>query len=264
MHRANALPAEPLAVSEALHSEPQLNPAARAVARLPWEGRVDNRALLDAALAAAAARGVALHAGAEVAAIEMEGRRCVGVRANGERVPAGTVVVAAGCYSVRIAGVERFAPVRPVRGQMVALRPAAPLAHVLRCERGYIVPREDGRVVAGSTLEDAGFEKRVTPEGLAAILSAAVELVPSLAGAEALETWSGLRPDTPDHLPVLGPTDIEGLLVATGHYRNGILLAPITAQLVREWILEGKPSLDAARYSPLRFARSGSAREQAG
>jgi glycine oxidase len=127
------------------------------------------------------------------------------------------------------------------------------LRHVLRSEHGYIVPRSDGRVVAGSTLENAGFDKHVTPGGLQQILSAALELAPTLAEAEVLETWSGLRPGTPDNLPILGPTGIDGLLIATGHYRNGILLAPVTAKLLRDWITRGKTAFDAEIFSPRRF-----------
>jgi glycine oxidase len=124
---------------------------------------------------------------------------------------------------------------------------------VLRSHRGYVVPRNNGSVVAGSTLENAGFEKHVTPAGLRQILDAAVELAPVLSEAAILETWAGLRPGTPDGLPLLGPTDLEGLLIATGHYRNGILLAPITAKLIREWIFDGRTSEAAEKFSPLRF-----------
>jgi glycine oxidase len=109
--------------------------------------------------------------------------------------------------------------------------------------------------VAGSTLENAGYEKAVTSGGLEEILGAVNELAPSLAGAEILETWSGLRPGSPDQLPLLGPTDLEGLLIATGHYRNGILLAPITAKLLTEWITEGRTSINCDDFSPLRFLR---------
>jgi glycine oxidase len=140
---------------------------------------------------------------------------------------------------------------------MVALQHcAAQLRRVLRSDRGYIVPRDDSapqRVVAGSTVEDAGFAKRVTPQGLERIFSAVQELAPGLSGAEVVETWSGLRPGTPDHLPLLGPGELDGLTFATGHYRNGILLAPITAKLVREWVTERRVSLEWERFSPLRF-----------
>ena len=141
---------------------------------------------------------------------------------------------------------------------MVALsNSAARLRRVLRCDRGYIVPRDDATpqfLVAGSTLENAGFEKRVTPRGLEKIFSAVQELVPGLASAEVVDTWSGLRPDTPDHLPLLGPGELDGLTFATGHYRSGILLAPMTAKLVREWVTERRVSLDWEPFSPLRFA----------
>ncbi|MGB6199431.1 MAG: FAD-dependent oxidoreductase, partial [Candidatus Acidiferrales bacterium] len=149
---------------------------------------------------------------------------------------------------------------RPVRGQMVALRSsAAPINRVLRSARGYIVPRDDARpqrLVAGSTLENAGYEKRVTPEGIAHVLEAAQEIVPGLDCAEIIETWCGLRPDTPDHLPILGPTDIDGLTIATGHFRNGILLAPITAKLIADWVTERRTSFDWDIFSPLRFGEA--------
>lgn len=146
-------------------------------------------------------------------------------------------------------------PTRPVRGQLLALRPQNfRLNQVLRSEHGYLVPRADGRIVAGSTIEEAGFEKKVTAEGIVRILHAALAMCPTLSGAELIETWSGLRPGTPDALPILGPADAEGLVVATGHYRNGILLAPITAKLVREWITTGKTHFDASRFSPQRFS----------
>jgi glycine oxidase len=142
---------------------------------------------------------------------------------------------------------------------MVALRNAGiPLRRVLRSERGYIVPRDQDipqNLVAGSTIENAGYQKAVTSGGLEEILGAVNELAPSLAGAEIAETWSGLRPGTPDQLPILGPTDMKGLIIATGHYRNGILLAPITAKLITEWITDGRTSLDWEDFSPLRFLR---------
>jgi glycine oxidase len=125
----------------------------------------------------------------------------------------------------------------------------------LRSKSGYLVPRSDGRIVAGSTIEEAGFEKRVTAAGIRSIIDTAMELCPELNDAELLETWSGLRPGSPDALPILGPI-AEGLIVATGHYRNGILLAPITAKLVREWILKEGTSFNAKPYSPTRFEAS--------
>jgi glycine oxidase len=128
------------------------------------------------------------------------------------------------------------------------------LNRVVRSAHGYVVPRGNGLFVAGSTIENAGFEKQVTAGGISKILAAATKLVPALAGAAIRETWAGLRPDTPDHMPIIGPTDIDGLWIASGHYRNGILLAPITAKNLGEWITRGTPSSLLEPYSPLRFA----------
>jgi len=188
----------------------------------------------------------------------MERERCTGLVAGSERIEAGQVVLAAGCFSAGIGSaseiVRQYAPTRPVRGQMMALRPDSPLLrHVLRSAKGYLVPRRDGRIIAGSTSEEAGFEKRVTPGGLQKILNNALELLPELAGAEIVETWSGLRPGTPDDLPIIGPTDIDGLMIATGHYRNGILLSAVTARVIREWVTAGRTSFDAKAFSPMRF-----------
>jgi len=125
----------------------------------------------------------------------------------------------------------------------------------------YLVPRNDGRILAGATVEYKGFDKMVTAGGQRKLFSAAIELVPALEGARVDETWAGLRPDSPDHLPILGPTDLQGLVIATGHFRSGVLLTPITAKLVREWITTENVSADWERFSPLRFA---SARRQSG
>jgi len=264
LHRGLGLPTEPLPIDEARKLEPALGREARAAAWMKYEGFIDPRALIEAVLAAASASGVELHTGANVTQITGEGGRCGGVTTASEKFGAGQVVLAAGAFSAKIEGFAPPVSVRPIRGQMVALSSAAiPLRRVLRSERGYLVPRGGAspqRIVAGSTLEDAGFEKRVTPGGLERIFSAAQELVPALAGAEVLETWSGLRPDTPDHLPLLGPGELTGLTIATGHYRNGILLAPITAKLVREWITEQRVSMDWQIFDPLRFNEAKSAR----
>lgn len=139
---------------------------------------------------------------------------------------------------------------------MIALRgpEGSGLRYVARSPRGYILPREDGRLVIGSTSEDVGFDKSLTPAGLRQLLAAGIELVPSAASLPFAEAWAGLRPDSPDHLPILGATDMENYFVATGHYRNGILLAPITAELVGDVILGRTPRLALEPFSPLRFA----------
>ena len=264
LHRGLGLPTEPLPIDEARKLEPALGREARAAAWMEYEGSVDPRVLTEAVLAAATASGVEVHKHASVTRMTADGGRCSGVTTTAEQFSAGHVVLAAGAFSAKIEGFAPPVAVRPIRGQMVALRGSAvPLRHVLRSERGYLVPREAAspqRIVAGSTLEDAGFEKRVTPGGLEQIFSAVQELAPALAGAEVLETWCGLRPDTPDHLPLLGPSELTGLTIATGHYRNGILLAPITAKLVREWITEQRVSMDWQPFDPQRFNQAKFAR----
>jgi glycine oxidase len=171
-----------------------------------------------------------------------------------EKIEAQWTIVAAGCFSAAIEGVAAYAPVRPAKGQMAALRADdLKIERVLWSEKIYLVPRNDGRILAGATVEHAGFDKRVTAGGMEKILSAAIELAPGLRNARIEETWAGLRPDTPDHMPILGPTDVYGLLMATGHFRSGILLTPITARLMREWITEQSVSVDWERFSPMRF-----------
>jgi glycine oxidase len=257
--RQAGLSAEPVSLQTARQWEPSIGPAACAAAWFSQEATVEPRSLVSAVLAAATRRGTEFLADSCVTGLVRERNRCTGAIAGGQVISAGQVVVAAGCFSGEIApGDQWFAPyvpTRPVRGQMMALRPeGAGLRRVLRSEAGYLVPRRDGRIVAGSTSEQVGFERRVTPAGLRKIFDVALELFPGLAGAEVLETWSGLRPGTPDDLPILGPTGVDGLLIATGHYRNGILLAPVTAKLIRQWITGARRELDLAAFSPLRFA----------
>jgi len=259
-HRRHGLVAAAISPDLAREMEPSLSADNGSVAWLPEEATIDPRRLLEALVSAAKTRGAQIHANCEVSSLLYESRRCAGVIAAGEKTMARSVLITAGCFSGAMKdGIARYFPTCPVRGQMISLRHAhVRLTRVLRSEHGYLVPRSDGRIIAGSTLEHSGFTKAVTPGGVQKILTAALELVPALDDAQILETWSGLRPGTPDDLPILGPTDVEGLHVATGHYRNGILLAPVTAKLVREWITTGKTNLDVAAFSPLRFQRSAS------
>jgi len=253
------LPGEALAPEEAQQREPALNKKLVAALFLPGDRQVDNRRLLQALLVAAVGAGVEFRAGAPAAEWWIESGRMRGVRtAAGEKLEAGAVVNALGCWAGTVPPLgRRYAPVRPVRGQMLALE-AAPdfLRHVVRSPRGYLVPRGGGRLLVGSTMEDAGYDKSVTPSGLRGLLAAAVEIAPGAAGLPFVEAWAGLRPDTPDHLPILGATDIKNYFVATGHFRNGILLAPLTAELMTEAILNRKPRLALAPFSPLRFAET--------
>jgi glycine oxidase len=260
LHRGLGLACEALDLEEARDIEPALGREVRAAAFLPDECSVSPRELTAAVLAAAAAAGVDLLPGVEVSSLVLDEKKCAGVRTSKDEVfHSSQVVLAAGCWTSQICHAAPYAPTVPVRGQMAALRHrGAPIRHVLRSERGYLVPRgmeSPQTVVVGSTLENAGYEKRVTSGGIEKILSAANELAPELAKAEMIATWSGLRPGTPDQLPILGPVDIDGLVFATGHYRNGILLAPITAKLVGEWIAERRTSFNWEAFSPLRFSR---------
>jgi len=248
--------AEAVSMETALAWENAIGQAANAAAWLPEEGRVDPRLLMGAVAVAARHRGVEFREHCPVTGVTVHGDRCLGVVVDKGRIPAGHVVLAAGSFSSQIQSLAQYAPTRPVRGQMVALHPNRPrLRRVLRSKNGYLVPRRCGHIVAGSTSEEVGFDKRVTGQGVRRVLENAFELVPSLECAEIVETWSGLRPGTPDDLPILGPTPLEGLLIATGHYRNGILLAAATARLVREWVTRGRTFFDTEPFSPLRFAK---------
>jgi glycine oxidase len=246
---------EPLSEDAARKKEKHLGLAAGVAASLPEEATLDPRLLMKACLTAAERRGVETRTGCEVTSVLEDARRCTGIVAGTEKILTENVIAAAGSFTADISSLARFAPTRPVRGQMLALRSnEIRLERVVRSEKGYLVPRRDGRIIAGSTLEDAGFDKSITPGGIRQILDGVLELVPGLANAKIIETWAGLRPGTPDTLPILGPTDVKGLFVATGHYRNGILLAPVTAKLLRDWIVSGRTSVNADLFSPLRFS----------
>jgi glycine oxidase len=251
------LKAEAISAEDAREMEPALSPEVEAAVLRPDEASVDNRALTQAVLDAARKSGAEIFAHKKVRGIWREKNRCAGLQLENEKVSAKWTIVAAGSFSGNIAGVDAYAPVRPAKGQMVSLRAQhVQIERVLWSDKIYLVPRNDGRILAGATVEYVGFDKRVTAGGVRKILDGAIELAPDLAQARVEETWAGLRPDSPDHLPILGPTEIEALLVATGHFRSGILLTPITARLIREWITEQRVSTDWERFSPLRFVEA--------
>ncbi|MGH9748023.1 MAG: glycine oxidase ThiO [Candidatus Acidiferrales bacterium] len=248
---------EAVTLDAARKAEPSIGSAARAAAWLPEEATIDPRLLTQAVLAAAQRRGVEILADSGVTSVQLDGNHCTGVIAGGGTINAKCVIVAAGCFTGGIDWLARYAPTRPIRGQMLALQPkGAAITRTLRSSKAYLVPRPDGRIVAGSTLEDAGFDKHVTPAGVQKILDGILELVPALATAQLIDSWAGLRPGTPDNLPILGPTDIRGFHIATGHYRNGILLAPATARVLCDLVLGKAPSLNINRFSPLRFGEA--------
>jgi glycine oxidase len=259
--QARGLRSEWLGAADARAAEPHLGPAVRAAMRLPDEGHVNARLLARALSQGAAIAGARFLQGHYVRRVITEGGRARGLELDGETLAAGTVVIAAGSWSSLVEGSGVPPPiVRPARGQMVAIEMRPPLfKHVLApFARGYLVPRLDGTVLAGSTLEMVGYRKEVTVAGLAEILAMVRAVVPALDHAPVVETWSNFRPYTEDHLPVLGRTGVEGLVLATGHYRYGILLTPVTAQLLAELIASGVSSVDLTPFSVARFHREGS------
>jgi len=255
LHHGLGLRAEPLRPEEARELEPALSPEVEAAALRPEEASIDNRALTRAVLRAAQQSGAEIFQDHDVEAIWHEKGRCAGLKLRNENVSAKWTIIAAGCFSANIEGVAAYAPVRPAKGQMVSMRAdELKIERVLWSEKVYLVPRNDGRMLAGASVEYVGFDKHVTAGAVEKILSDAIELVPGLAKARIEETWAGLRPDSPDHLPILGPTDLDGLLMATGHFRSGVLLTPVTARLMREWITQQWVTVDWERFSPMRFA----------
>jgi glycine oxidase len=253
---ACGLRAEALGPDDAARLEPALGPVVRAALRFPDDAQVSPPALARALSQAAAAAGARFLQGRYVRRVRVERGAAVGVDLDGELLPAGAVVVAAGSWSGLVEGAGVPAQVvRPARGQLVAIETRPPLfRHVLSVHgRGYLVPRRDGTVIAGSTMEMVGFRKEVTVGGLAEILGLARTLVPRLADAPVVGSWSNFRPYTEDQLPVLGPTGVRGLVLATGHHRNGILLAPITAAAIAELVATGRSAIDLAPFSVSRF-----------
>ena len=220
--------------SEARALEPALAPSVRLGAEFPDDHSADPRALTAALVAACERAGVELCPHTEVAQLD--------------RVDAEQVVLAAGPFSEALATL----PVRPVKGQTIRLRGEPLLERTLRYETGYLVPRGDGRLIVGATLEERGFDTAVTALAVYELLRDAAELVPGVLELEVEELVAGLRPGTPDNAPLIGRLD-ERVVVATGHYRNGILLAPVTARVLGDLLLEGSPPVDLRPFSPHRF-----------
>jgi glycine oxidase len=253
---ARGLRVESLSGEAARAREPALAPAVRAALAFNDDAQVVARELARAFSQAAAGAGARFLTGRYVRRVLVDKGSVTGVELDGEVLPAAVVVVAAGSWSglVEGAGVPPSV-VRPARGQLVSIETRPPLfRHVVSAPGGYLVPRRDGTVLAGSTVEMAGFRKEVTVGGLAAILTLARTLFPALADAPVTASWSNFRPFTEDHLPVLGATSVRGLVLATGHFRNGILLAPITAQAIADLIATGQAPIDLAPFAIERFA----------
>jgi glycine oxidase len=247
------IPCELWSAERVREEEPNVAPGVAGALYFPDHGLVDNRALMAALPVAASRRGAALRSDAAVTDLLMEGERVVGVRVGSERLPAGAVVIAAGCWSGQLG--LRPAPVAPSKGQMVALADGAALCrHIVSVPGGSLAPRGDGRLTYGATKEDVGFDKRVTAGAVARLLAGAIRICPAVADLAVQQTWAGLRPVVQaDQLPVLGAA-APGLFYATGHYSMGILSAPATAEAMSGLLLEGRSPLPIETFSPLRFA----------
>jgi glycine oxidase len=217
------------------------------------ERSVDPRALTAAAVQTAKNRGVDFSSGDEVTAVHQSEGRVTGVTTVKTSFAAHNVVNCAGAWAGSIAPITL--PTRPVKGQMLCLvMPSRSLLqHVVRSPKVYLIPRSDGRLLIGATVEEAGFDKRTVPATIQNQHHAALELMPKLREAKILEDWAGLRPGTPDGLPILGESEVPGYYVATGHFRDGILLAPITAQVMAQVISGETPAQGLSAFSPQRF-----------
>jgi len=248
------LAVELLTSTSARELEPCISEATFGALRFPNDIQVENRRLIAALANSVNALGVKTFTETTVEKLVVEGRRITGVQTSRGEISSPTVIVAAGAWSGFL--LPAAPAITPVRGQMLCLESKPQLTrHVIFSPRGYLVPRQDGRLLAGSTSENAGFAKRVTAGGIATILRHALEISPAVTNLPIIDTWAGLRPRAADGLPVLGPCgEIDGLFYATGHYRNGILLAPLTAELISEAIVAGITSPLLAPFSPDRFS----------
>jgi glycine oxidase len=237
--------------------EPELSSKLRGGVAFDGDARVDPRRLFRALHIAATRAGVVFRSGAYVRRVVTEDGRATGVALDdGSVVRARHVLVAAGSWTSLVEGLGiKPGSVRPVRGQIVELETPEPvLASVVFGPRAYLVPRDDGRTLVGSTMEFVGYRREVTAQAVRDLLDAAIELVPALGAAKLGETWSNFRPYTDDELPLLGATQIPGLWLASGHYRNGILLAPITAAIVAALVRGKRSPVPLDPFAPRRGA----------
>jgi glycine oxidase len=250
--REAGLPVETLAAGALASLEPQLSPATLAV-RYGDGHQIDTRAAIVALISSCVRAGVQLlrH---EVRRVRHDHRRVIGIDTDAGALDAAHVVIAAGAWSSLVDGVP-LAPgaIAPVRGQMIELRaPSPPVRHVVFGAGGYLVPRADGRVLVGSTEERAGFVKEVTAAGLTTLGARAARLCPALASLPVADHWSGLRPASADSLPYVGATAVNGLWLCSGHFRNGVLLAPLSAEIMLALVTGGTVPVDMTALSPSR------------
>ena len=254
------LSSRPLTSRECRSLEPLLAPSVRGGLLVEGDHQVDNRRLVDALLIACDRAGVVVERASATEFI-IEHDAVVGV----DHLRAPTTVLAAGCWSGDLKGLppEAVPPVRPVKGQILRLRDdvSHPLISrnvraVVRGRPIYLVPRENGEIVLGATMEEQGFDQTVTVGATSELLSDARELLPGVSELALVETSAGLRPGSPDNAPLLGPTALPGLALAAGHYRNGILLTPITADIIAEYLVSGDIAAAYTAFDPRRFTKA--------
>jgi glycine oxidase len=251
---------------DARRFEPSISKNVLSALRFPLDTQVENRRLIAALAVSNEKLGVRMETGTTVKSLKLDRGRIAGVETSRGFVATGTVVIASGAWASMLrllttsgkASSDKGLPdprIEPVRGQMLCFEANPQIfGHVIYSPRGYVVPRRDGRLLAGSTTEHAGFDKRVTAAGLHGILSAALEISPQIGSLALTSFWAGLRPRAADGLPVLGPcAEIEGIFYAAGHYRNGILLAPITGELIAAAIVDRVVPASLNIFSPDRF-----------
>jgi len=249
-----------LSRAEALEHEPYLNPRLAGALLVHGDHQVENRILVAALKTAFARAGGLLHEDAGDVTVRTVRNRAVGVAAGGIEYPADTVIVAAGAWTPDVPGLPTAdsPPVRPVKGQMLALKmdPAAPiLTHVLWTPKAYLVPRRDGRLLIGATTEERGFDTSLTAGGMLSLLESAWRALPGIEELAIVESWVGFRPGSRDDAPILGTTGTKGLILATGHHRNGILLTPATADAIARLVLTGETDPTIAGFGLARFAQ---------
>ncbi|MDQ0504654.1 glycine oxidase ThiO [Xanthobacter agilis] len=258
LQTALGLPVEWLTAAAVRRLEPHLAGQLSGAILSAEDHQVDNRKVVAALLTAIARAGARLHENSPVAKVETQAGKTLGVVVNGALKRADLVILAAGAWS-RGVDISPAAPlpVRPVKGQMLALRmdPAAPLVnHVIWAPNSYIVPRRNGRLILGATTEEKGFDTALTAGGQLALLTYAWRALPALEELPILEQWVGFRPGSRDDAPILGPSaEVEGLVYATGHHRNGILLLAVTAKVIAECVLEGRLEKVAEPFRASRF-----------
>ncbi len=252
--RQQGFPVDWLEADELRERCPGISPDALGAHLSPEDGALEPPALMDALTRSATAHGATLQRGQRVEEVVLEDDRVVGVRLAGGSIDAGAVLIAAGCWSGRVGGLPRPLSVEPVRGQMAALDwPAGEPRAIVFADHGYVLTR-GGEAIAGSTMEHAGFDASVTDEAISRILTTARRVYPALEQAPERRRWAGLRPATPDGSPIVGrDPKIQNLWYATGHGRNGILLAAITAQIIGALITGQSAEHDLTPLSPARF-----------